>query len=57
MYKNCNKSFFFFNNKLACSKYLINAVCPGEGRRVGQGFSLERKERCCLDRKEDISIV
>lgn len=40
-------------NKLVYSKYLINAVYPEESRQVGQGFSLGREERCCLDRKEE----
>lgn len=29
---------FFVYNELAYSKYLINAIFPGKGRRVGQGF-------------------
>jgi len=36
---------YFAYNKLAYSKYLINDICPGKGRRVRQGFSLEREER------------
>lgn len=45
---------FFVCDKLACSKYLIDAICPGIGRRARQVFSLERKERFIVSTEKKI---